>query len=426
VEHADPSPRRGRRSQCLGWAGPGTLAAPHTAEGALNRQTIAIAGGSLAGLRTAEALRRQGFDGDVIIVSGEDHLPFDRPPLSKQVLSGAWEPEQARLRGADEVDAEWLLGRRATALDVAGRALTLDGDEELRCDGIVIATGATPRTLPGASLDGVFTLRTMADCLALRDELEHAATVAVVGAGFIGSEVAATCRSRGLTVTVIEALPVPLLRVLGARMGEVCGRLHPRNGVTLRTGVGVDGLVGNGRVSGVRLSDGTTVEADVVVVGIGVAPETAWLEGSGLTLDNGVVCDAWCQAAPGIVAAGDVARWHNPLFGVDMRVEHWTNAVEQAEAAARTLLRGKDGAEPFAPVPYFWSDQYDSKIQFLGHASGEDDVEIVEGSADDRRFVAAYGREGRLVGALLFNHPARIPRYKNLIAEGAAFPPPAL
>jgi NADPH-dependent 2,4-dienoyl-CoA reductase/sulfur reductase-like enzyme len=391
----------------------------------VSTQTIAVVGGSLAGLRSAEALRREGFDGRVVVVSAEDRPPYDRPPLSKQVLAGAWPPEQAVLRGGAEVDAEWLLGRRATALDASTRTLTLDDDRTISCDGVVIATGAAPRHLPGAhAVPGVFTLRTMDDCLALRAELERSPRVTVVGAGFIGSEVAATCRQRGLEVTVVEALAVPLLRVLGHRMGEVCGRLHPAHGVTLRLGVGVQGFDGREQVERVRLTDGTTIDADVVVVGIGVVPETAWLEGSGLTLADGVVCDAWCQAAPGVVAAGDVARWHNPLFGIDMRVEHWSNAAEQAEFAARTLLRGSQGAPPFASVPYFWSDQYESKIQFLGHASPDDEVAVVEGSPDDGRFVAAYGRQGRMVGALLFNRPARIARFRALIADRAPFPPP--
>jgi NADPH-dependent 2,4-dienoyl-CoA reductase/sulfur reductase-like enzyme len=394
---------------------------------AVSGQTIGIVGGSLAGLRAAETLRREGFDGEIVIVSAENHFPYDRPPLSKQVLAGTWQPDQARLRGTDELEATWLLGRTATSLDVDRHALTLDGGETLVCDGIVIATGAVPRNLPGTQhLAGVHTLRTMADCLALRDDLDSNPRVAVVGAGFIGSEVASTCRGRGLDVTVIEALSTPLLRVLGVQMGEVCGRLHGANGVTLRLGVGVEGLQSgrDGRVGGVRLSDGSVVDADVVVVGVGVAPDTGWLDASGLTLANGVVCDAWCQAAPGVVAAGDVARWNNPFFGMDMRVEHWTNAAEQAEAAARTLLRGRHSTEPYAPVPYFWSDQYGTKIQFLGHGGGEDAVTIVEGTPDDGRFVAAYGRDGRTVGVLLYNRPARIPHYKALISESAPFPPP--
>jgi NADPH-dependent 2,4-dienoyl-CoA reductase/sulfur reductase-like enzyme len=393
----------------------------------MSGRTIGIVGGSLAGLRTAESIRRQGFDGDVVIVSAENHLPYDRPPLSKQLLAGTWEPDQARLRGPDDLDATWLLGRTATAVDVDRHIVTLDGGETLACDGLVIATGAAPRDLPGThGLAGVHTLRTMADCLALRAELERGPRVAVVGAGFIGSEVASTCRARGLEVTVIEALPTPLLRVLGAEMGEVCGRLHEANGVTLKLGVGVDGLHSgaDGHVVGVRMSDGSVIDADVVVIGIGVIPTTAWLETSGLTLSDGVVCDAWCQAAPGVVAAGDVARWTNPRYGIDMRVEHWTNAAEQAEAAARTLLRGRGDADPYAPIPYFWSDQYGTKIQFLGHARGDDNVAVVEGTPDEGRFVAAYGRDGRTVGALLYNRPARIPYYKALIDESASFPPP--
>ena len=314
---------------------------------------------------------------------------------------------------------------RATGLDPATHTVSLDSGEAIRGDGVIIATGASPRTLAGPALAGVHTLRTMADCLALRDELDEATRVAIVGSGFIGSEVAATCRGRGLGVTVIEALPVPLLRALGTEMGGICGQLHPDNGVDLRLGVGVEGLEGSEHVERVRLTDGSAVEAEVVVVGIGVAPETGWLEGSGLTIDNGVVCDAWCQAAPGVVAAGDVARWHNPLFDTTMRLEHWSNAVEQAEAAARTLLRGTDGMAPFAPVPYFWSDQYTTKIQFLGHSAEGDDVAVVEGAPGDGRFVAAYGRNGRIVGALLVNRAARLPLYKGLIAEQAAFPPPS-
>jgi NADPH-dependent 2,4-dienoyl-CoA reductase/sulfur reductase-like enzyme len=385
---------------------------------------MAVVGGSLAGLRAAESLRREGFDGRLVIVSAEDHLPYDRPPLSKQVLAGTWEPDRAVLKGGDDVEAEWLLGRRATALDVGRLELTLDGDERLSCDGIVIATGASPRSLPGTpALDGIHTLRSMSDCLALREGLGSCERVAVVGAGFIGSEVASTCRERGLEVVVIEALPVPLVRAIGPAMGQVIADLHRQHGVELKLGVGVEGFDGAGKVERVRLSDGTAVEADVVVVGVGVAPETGWLEGSGLGLDNGVVCDAWCQAAPGVVAAGDVARWLNPLFGVVMRLEHWTNAAQQGEAAAMTLLRGREQTEPFAPCPYFWSDQHGSKLQFVGHASGSDEVVILEGSPQEGRFVAGYGRDGRLVGALVFNHARRLPAYINLITAGAPFPP---
>jgi len=388
---------------------------------------VTVVGGSLAGFRTAEALRDEGFDGTIRIVGAEAELPFDRPPLSKQVLAGTWEPERARLRGVDELDAEWLLGRRATALDVAGRTVTLDSGERIEGDAVVIATGASPRRLPAAlappELGGVHVLRSMTDCLALAADLAGSPRVVVIGAGFIGSEVAATAKGRGLDVTVIEALPVPLERILGARMGSLCARLHTDNGVTVRLGVAVAGLEGgaDGRVARVRLADGVAVEADVVVVGIGVAPETAWLEGSGLTLADGVVCDARCQAAPGVVAAGDVARWYHEGVGALIRVEHWTNAAEQARAAAQTLLHGP-AAPAYAPVPYFWSDQYKTKIQFLGHSHPDDEVEVVEGSVDEGRFVAAYGHGGRLAGALLWNRAARIPYWSEKLAAGSPFP----
>jgi len=391
-------------------------------------RTIVVVGGSLAGLRAGETLRREGFDGELVIVSAEDRLPYDRPPLSKQVLAGSWEAEQTVLHGGAELEATWLLGRRATALTIGPpHRVALDDGEALFADGVVVATGASPRMLPGTEpMEGVFVLRTLEDCLRLRAELERGPRVVVVGAGFIGSEVAATCRERGLQVTVLEALAVPLERALGPAMGAFCADLHRDHGTDVRLGVGVDGMTpdGTGRAARVELSDGTAVEADVVVVGVGVAPETGWLAGSGLTIDNGVVCDEWCQAGPGVVAAGDVARWPNPRFGGQMRVEHWTNAVEQGTAAARTLLHGPADGEQYAPVPYFWSDQYDAKMQYVGHASGQDEVDVVEGSVADRRFVAAYGREGRLVAALAVNWPARAMHYRKLIAQAAAFPRP--
>jgi NADPH-dependent 2,4-dienoyl-CoA reductase/sulfur reductase-like enzyme len=345
------------------------------------------------------------------------------------VLQGAWEPDRTVLRDEatySELDARWLLGRRTTSLDVGARAVTLDGDERIEFTGLLIATGATPRALPNpGDLDGIFTLRTLDDCLAIRTRVEEAARVVVVGAGFIGSEVAASCRTRGVEVTVLEALPVPLARVLGEEMGRVCEALHRDHGVDIRCGVGVSGFEGDGAVARVRLADGSAVDADVVVVGVGVRPETGWLEGSALALDDGVVCDETCEAAPGIVAAGDVARWPNPLFGMSMRVEHWTNASEQGTAAARRLLGALGRTDlvpvPFAPVPFFWSDQYDRKIQFVGVASPDDDVRVVHGSVEERQFVALYGRGGRLVGALAFNRPRQLMGFRRLIAERSPF-----
>ncbi len=388
-----------------------------------------MVGGSLAGARAAEALRRHGYEGAIRIVSAEQELPFDRPPLSKQVLAGKWEPERARLYGADELDAEWLFGRSATALDPATRTVTLDSGERVDADAVVVATGASPRRLPAAvappELEGVHVLRSMEDCLALRAELEGGPRVVVIGAGFIGSEVAATAKGLGADVIVVEALPVPLERALGPTMGPVAAELHRDNGVEVRLGVAVSGLEGGGagRVVRVRMADGGAVDADVVVVGIGVGPNTRWLDGSGIAVEDGVVCDSRCRAAPGVVAAGDVARWFHEGIGRHLRVEHWTNASEQGDAAAAALLHG-DATPPYRPVPYFWSDQYGTKIQMVGTPQADDEVEVVEGAVADRRFVAAYGREGRLTAALLWNRASRVPRFLDLLARGAPFPPP--
>jgi NADPH-dependent 2,4-dienoyl-CoA reductase/sulfur reductase-like enzyme len=396
---------------------------------AVAMRAVTIVGGSLAGLRAGEALRREGFDGVIRIVSAEEGYPYDRPPLSKQVLAGSWEPDRARLRGAEELDADWVFGRRAVGLDVAKHAVTLDNGDVVDGDAVVIATGASPRRLPPSvappDLAGVHVLRTIEDCVALAGELDGSPRVVVVGAGFIGSEVAATAKGRGADVVVVEALPVPLERSLGARMGALCARLHEDNGVSVRLGVGVAGLEGDGdgRVARVRLADGAAIDADVVVVGVGVAPATGWLEGSGLTLGDGVLCDSRCRAAPCVVAAGDAARWQHERLGSDVRVEHWTNAAEQGAAAAVALLRG-DEAPPYAPVPYFWSDQHGTKIQFLGNCRPDDEVRVVEGSADEGRFVAAYGRAGRLTAVLLWNRPARVPHWLDQLASAAGFPPP--
>src|SRR4051812_26654299 len=383
-------------------------------------RTVAIVGTSLAGLRAAETFRREGFDGRIVAIGAEPHLPYDRPPLSKELLRGDWEPDEVVLRkqGVDDLDLDWRLDARAVALHIADRAVELHDGERIAFDGLVIATGATPRRLPQQpNLAGLFTLRTLDDALALRELLESRPKVVVIGAGFIGAEIAATCRMRGLDVTVLEMLPQPMVRGLGPELGAVIAEIHREHGVDLRTGVVVEAIEddGEGQVTGVRLGDGSVVGADVVVVGVGVVPETAWLEGSGLTLDNGVVCDETCLAAPGIVAAGDVARWPNPLFDAHpMRLEHWTNATEQGVHAARRLL---GHAEPFAPVPFVWSDQYDRKIQTVGVVSPDADVHVAHGTLAERQFVALFGREGRLVGALGFNRPRFVMQYRRIIAE---------
>jgi 3-phenylpropionate/trans-cinnamate dioxygenase ferredoxin reductase component len=388
---------------------------------------LAVVGASLAGLRAAEELRRLGHDGSLVMVGAEPHLPYDRPPLSKELLVGEWEAEQTVLRrqGYDDLDLDWRLGRRAVGLDAGDRVLTLDDGERVDFDGLVVATGSTPRALPDQpDHAGIHMLRTLDDALALRAELERGPRVVVVGAGFIGAEVAAACRRRHLDVTVLEALPSPMVRGLGPALGDALGSLHRDHGVDLRVNAGVAGFEadGAGHVTRVLLADGGAVDADVVVVGVGVAPATDWLAGSGLTVDNGVVCDETCLAAPGIVAAGDVARWPNPVFdGELMRLEHWTNAAEQGVVAAKRLLATDEEAEPFAPVPFVWSDQYEVKIQVAGHVRGDDTMEVVDGSIADRKFVAIFGRAGRLVGAVAFSRPRLLMQYRRMVAERAAF-----
>jgi NADPH-dependent 2,4-dienoyl-CoA reductase/sulfur reductase-like enzyme len=392
-------------------------------------ERVVVVGGSLAGLRAIETLRNDGFEGAVTLIGAETRQPYDRPPLSKKVLAGEWEPERIALRrdgdlGSLDVDAR--LGRAATGLDVQERVVTVDDGERVPYDGLVIATGATVRRLPEQpELDGVHMLRTLDDSLALRAALTTGSPrVVVVGAGFIGSEVAATARGLGCEVTVLEALPVPLARALGPRMGQACSELHGDHGVELRLGVGVAAIEGTDRVERVRLTDGSAVPADVVVVGIGVAPATGWLEGSGLELRDGVVCDATLAAGPpGVYAAGDVCRWPNPLFDEEMRVEHWTNAAEQGAHAARSLLAATAGqpAAPYAPVLFFWSDQYGQRIQFLGRAGPDDEVRLVSGSVEDRGFVALYGRGGRLRGVLGLSRPKLVMPYQKLLAAGATW-----
>ncbi|CAB4362924.1 MAG: FAD-dependent oxidoreductase [Actinobacteria bacterium] len=395
-------------------------------------KSVVVVGASLAGLRACETLRMEGYDGRITLVGDEAEIPYDRPPLSKKVLAGEWDAERIRLRGADDfasLSLDLRLGVRATALHTDRNVVALADGTEVAYDGLVIATGASPRRLPGQpDLSGVVTLRTLAESLTLRDLIaDGTARVVVIGAGFIGLEVAATARQRGCAVTVLEGLPTPLVRGLGSEMGTAVAAVHARNGVTLRCGVRVAGLQGAGRVSGVLLDDGEVVPADVVIVGIGVATNTDWLIGSGLQLQDGVVCDATLNAGvPGVYAAGDLARWPNGAFAGDddmlMRVEHWTNAAEQGAAAAANLLawtRGEAGT-PFESVPFFWSDQFDSRIQFIGRAHGDDEVHVFTGSTDGK-FAALYGHGGRLRGVLGVGLPRMVMPFRALLAERASW-----
>jgi 3-phenylpropionate/trans-cinnamate dioxygenase ferredoxin reductase subunit len=389
-------------------------------------ENVVVVGASLAGFRAVEELRHQGYDGTITVIGAEAHLPYDRPPLSKHILAGAWEIDRLPLtaigKEIDDLDVEWRLGVAASNLDLGSRHVGLADGTRVAYDGLVIATGAGVRTLPGQpELAGLHMLRTLDDCLALRADLAAGpARVVVVGAGFIGAEVASTARQRGLEVTLLEALPTPLQRALGDDMGMVCADIQREHGVDLRLSTGVSGFVddGHGRLVRIELSDGSTIDTSVAVVGVGVAPNTGWLEGSGLTIDNGVVCDETCLAAPDVVAAGDIARWPNNRFGEVMRVEHWENAQEQGAHAARRLLGHLD---PYEPVPWFWSDQYDRKIQLAGRSRADDVVQVVDGSIEERRFVALYGRAGRVVGVLGMNRPRPVMEFRQLIADGASW-----
>ena len=389
------------------------------------RGSVSIVGASLAGYWAAETLRRDGFEGRISLIGDEPHAPYDRPPLSKKFLAGDLDDDRLPLTTAQklaDLGLEMRLGCRATGLDVATRTLEVDGVAE-PYDGLLIATGARCRNLPGTvGLAGVHTLRTRDDAEAIRDALANGARrVVVVGAGFIGAEVASTAIGRGAEVTMVEALEAPFGRVLGVEMGAVMADVHRRHGVDLRTGVGVDEVLGDDRLAGVRLADGATLEADLLVVGIGVVPNTDWLEGSGLTLDDGVVCDETCLAAPDVAAAGDVARWANPRYGEVMRVEHWDNAVQQGVHAARRLLQSDEEATPYAPVPWFWTDQYDRKVQLAGRPHTDDEVRVVAGSTAEHRFAAFYGRDGRFTAALGMNRPRQVMQSKGLLDAGASW-----
>lgn len=386
---------------------------------------VVIVGASLAGLRTAEALRRAGYEHRISLIGAEQHLPYDRPPLSKQVLQGTRSEADIFFRAADDYDElaiDLHLGRAATSLDLTDRRVTLERGQHVAFDRLVIATGCAPRRLNVAEgLAGVQYLRTLDDCLAIREQLERRPRVVVIGGGFIGAEVAATARLQGLDVTIVEALPVPLTRAVGPTMGAACAGLHRDHGVVVLCGAGVSSIEGGQHVERVRLTDGTSLEADLVVVGIGASPAVEWLDGSGVQVGDGVLCDATgATSAPGVYAAGDVARWHSPLFDEDIRVEHWTNAAEQGAAVARSIVAGAQDAPPLASVPFFWSDQYDTTIQFVGQY-GADEVQVVHGSLEDRRFLAVYRRGQHVVGALGFSAPRLVFRMRALIAERATW-----
>jgi NADPH-dependent 2,4-dienoyl-CoA reductase/sulfur reductase-like enzyme len=369
-------------------------------------------------LSAARALRAQGFDGELTIVGDEERRPYDRPPLSKEFLAGSIGEDALALEADDDdLDARWLLGVRAVRLDSAARAVHLDDGSTVYAGGIVIATGARARSWPGADdLAGVHVLRTIDDAVALREDLRPGARLVVIGAGFIGGEVASTATKLGVDVTVVEAALAPLAGPLGVQLGAAVAQLHAEHGTRLLCGAPVAGLTGTDRVTGVDLADGRHLPADVVLVGIGAIPNIDWLRDSPLELVNGVVCDAGgATTIPNVVAVGDCAAWHEPTVGWPHRVEHWTGALERPAIAVATLLAGRHDGTPAKP-PYFWSDQYDRRIQFAGIADPGDEITFEVGSVREASFLAVYRREGQPVAVLGVDQPKLFTRWRRQLA----------
>ncbi|WP_327432926.1 NAD(P)/FAD-dependent oxidoreductase [Streptomyces sp. NBC_01236] len=396
---------------------------------------IAVVGTGLAGLSAAERLRELGWRGEITMIGDEPHRPYNRTPLSKQLLTGDRQPPDLALTTHTELNASWRLGTRALGLDVHRRALLLPGGEQLPFDGLVIAPGVEARHLPGTPLhsERVWMLRTLADARHIDAALARARHVAVIGGGFIGCEVACTARTRALDVTLIDVSPTPLHRALGPALGAVIADLHRDHGVRLHLGVGVHGWHEDEHGVRVLLDDGETVRADAAVVGVGTMPRTDWLWQSGLDLTDGVLCAPTTHVIgadgypiDGLVAAGDVARWPNLRFDdVPRRVEHWINAIEMGRHAADALLQGPETAVPFAPVPRFWSHQHGVRIQSVGMPGLGTDMNILHGDPTTRRTVAGYTRPGPdgtpvLVGAVALDSPRTLLAYRNLIGHPLA------
>ncbi|CDQ46886.1 NAD(P)/FAD-dependent oxidoreductase [Mycolicibacterium neoaurum] len=383
-----------------------------------NTGEIVIVGGGLAGARTAEQLRRAEHDGPITIVSDEQHLPYDRPPLSKEVLRNSdhdvvLKPQEFY----DEARITLRLGNGVTAVDTAAKTLTLADGSTLGYDELVIATGLEPKRIPSfPDLEGIRVLRSLGESAELREHASSARKAVIIGAGFIGCEVAASLRQLGVDVVIVEPQPTPLASVLGEKIGALVTRLHEAEGVQVRCGVGVDSVSGDGKVEKVVLSDGTELDADIVVVGIGSRPVTGFLDGSGVEVDNGVVCDSAGRTnVEHVWAIGDVASWRNEA-GHQERVEHWSNVAEQARVLVPALL-GREPASAAVSVPYFWSDQYDVKIQCLGEPAADDVVHLV--SDDGRKFLAYYERDGVLTAVVGGGMPGKVMKARGKIAAGA-------
>jgi 3-phenylpropionate/trans-cinnamate dioxygenase ferredoxin reductase subunit len=392
-------------------------------------QRIVIVGGGLAGAKAAETLRGEGFDGELTIVAAERERPYERPPLSKEVLRGEKDRETARVHEQgfyDEAGIALRLGEAATSLDPAAGTLTLEGGDVLQWDRLLIATGAEPRRLPvpGADLPGVLALRTLDDSDRLRDVARSGGRLVVIGAGWIGCEAAASARELGAEVTVVEMADVPLAGVLGARVGGIYADLHREHGVELLTGARLEAIEGDGRAERIRLAGGRTIDCGAVLVGVGVTPRTALAEAAGLAVDNGILVDATLQTeAPGVFAAGDVANAVHPFYdGRRVRVEHWANALNQGPAAARNML---GAGEPYDRLPYFFSDQYDAGMEYSGLASAKDEV-VIRGDEPGRELIAFWVAGGRVVAGMNLNVWDVNDAVQELIRSRAAVDPAKL
>ncbi|WP_018599112.1 NAD(P)/FAD-dependent oxidoreductase [Mycobacterium sp. 155] len=384
--------------------------------------SVVVVGASLAGLSTVRELRAAGYQGPVTVIGDEPHMPYDRPPLSKEYLTGQPSIELAESDDIDALQANWVLGRAAVGLTSdasGGHTVTLDDGSTLTAEAVVLATGARARSLPGCRpLPGVHTLRTVDDARALRGSLENARRLVVVGAGFIGAEVASTAASRGVEVTVVEMSTAPLVGVLGEEVATACTALHGLNDVTLLTGVCVSGVTGEERVTGVVLDDGTELAADVVVVGIGAIPNTEWLTHSEIAVENGFRTDDGCRTgAPGVYAVGDCATSFNVHLGAHHRSEHWTNATQQARVVASAILGAPQGPPA---APYFWSKQYGRQLQFAGHRQPGDTVRFIDGDPGSASFVALYERDGVATAVFAMDNPRLFTRHRKLIERQLA------
>ena len=361
-----------------------------------------------------------------MLIGEEATLPYDRPPLSKAVLQGR-DPAEAVVFHDEEqyraLDIDVQLGVRAERADFHARRLTTEGGNDVSFDGLIIATGASPKRLEKMSgYEGVYYLRTLQDCLALKHALSKSTRVVVIGAGFIGAEVASSACQMGVDVTVVDASPRPFAAVLGDEVGRRCVDLHRRNGVRYVGGVEIKGVLGSSRVEGVRLADECTIPADVIVVGVGVAPNTRWLRDAGLCLDDGVPCDeCGYTGIPHVFAAGDVASWYTPLLGKRKRIEHWANAREQGRIVAHNLLRQDGEMVKNETIPYFWSDQYDTKIQCAGYTAEADEASIVYDDTKSNRLAAIYRRGDRIAGVTTLNSPRHLARYRALVARRSSW-----